>query len=159
MQRSRNNPAFITLEECMNQNNGKKQKRRLSAEEKWQIYRECEQPGAKVGEILRKYGLYSSDLQNIRKMVKEGSLERLSQSKPGRKKVTTVSIKDYEQRDLSDSPLHLPLAELIHARAPLSSSIREAFSHQKNKKVRKISLKNTLQDWPMKKEQNASPNA
>ena len=80
----------------MNQNNEKKQKRRFSAEEKWQIYRECEQPGAKVGEILRKYGLYSSDLQNIRKMVKEGSLDRLRQSKPGRKKVTTVSIKDYE---------------------------------------------------------------
>jgi transposase-like protein len=81
----------------MHQNNGKKQKRRLTAEDKWQIYRECEQPGAKVGEILRKYGLYSSDLQNIRKMVKAGSLERLRQSKPGRKKVTTVSIRDYEQ--------------------------------------------------------------
>jgi transposase-like protein len=97
MQRGRNTPTSITLEECMNQNNGKKQKRRFSAEEKWQIYRECEQPGAKVGEILRKYGLYSSDLQNIRKIVKEGSLERLRQSKPGRKKVTTVSIKDYEE--------------------------------------------------------------
>ena len=97
MQRGRNTPTSITLEECMNQNNGKKQKKRFSAEEKWQIYRECEQPGAKVGEILRKYGLYSSDLQNIRKMVKEGSLERLRQSKPGRKKVATVSIKDYEE--------------------------------------------------------------
>ena len=97
MQRGRNTPTSITLEECMNQNNEKKQKRRFSAEEKWQIYRECEQPGAKVGEILRKYGLYSSDLQNIRKMVKEGSLDRLRQSKPGRKKVTTVSIKDYEE--------------------------------------------------------------
>ena len=97
MQRGRNTPTSITLEEYMNQNNGKKQKRRFSAEEKWQIYRECEQPGAKVGEILRKYGLYSSDLQNIRKMVKEGSLDRLRQSKPGRKKVTTVSIKDYEE--------------------------------------------------------------
>jgi hypothetical protein len=30
-------------------------------------------------------------------MVKAGSLERLRQSKPGRKKVTTVSIRDYEQ--------------------------------------------------------------
>jgi len=97
MQRGRNTPTSITLEECMNRNNGKKQKRRFSAEEKWQIYRECEQPGAKVGEILRKYGLYSSDLQNIRKIVKEGSLDRLRQSKPGRKKVTTVSIKDYEE--------------------------------------------------------------
>lgn len=81
----------------MNQEQGKKQRRRLSAEEKWQIYRECEQPGAKVGEILRKYGLYSSDLGNIRKLVKEGSLERLRQSKPGKRKVTTVPLREYEQ--------------------------------------------------------------
>jgi len=81
----------------MNQDNGKRQKRRLSAEEKWQIYRECEEPGAKIGEILRKHGLYSSDLHNIRKMVKEGSLERLRQSKPGRKQVTAVPIREYER--------------------------------------------------------------
>ena len=97
MQRSRNTPTSITLEESMNQSNGKKQRKRFSAEEKWQIYRECEQAGAKVGEILRKYGLYSSDLQNIRKMVKEGSLERLRQSRPGKKRVTTVPVGDYER--------------------------------------------------------------
>jgi len=68
------NPASITLEEYMNQNNGEKQKRKLRAEEKWQIYRECENPGTKVGEILRKHGLYSSDLHNIRKIIKEASL-------------------------------------------------------------------------------------
>jgi len=96
----------------MNQNNGKKQKRRLSAEEKWQIYRECEQPGAKVGEILRKYGLYSSDLHNIRKMVKEGSLERLRQSRPGRKKETTVSVKDYEELESELARKEKALAEM-----------------------------------------------
>lgn len=112
MPRGRNTPTSITLEECMNQNNGNKQKRRLSAEEKWQIYRECEQPGAKVGEILRKYGLYSSDLQNIRKMVKEGSLERLRQSRPGRKKVTTVSVKDYEELESELTRKEKALAEM-----------------------------------------------
>jgi transposase-like protein len=112
MLRGRNTPTSITLEECMNQNNGNKQKRRLSAEEKWQIYRECEQPGAKVGEILRKYGLYSSDLQNIRKMVKEGSLERLRQSRPGRKKVTTVSVKDYEELESELTRKEKALAEM-----------------------------------------------
>ena len=112
MQRGRNTPTSITLEECMDHNNGRKQKRRLSAEEKWQIYRECEQPGAKVGEILRKYGLYSSDLQNIRKMVKEGSLERLRQSRPGRKKVTTVSVKDYEELESELTRKEKALAEM-----------------------------------------------
>ena len=96
----------------MNQNNGHKQKRRLSAEEKWQIYRKCEEPGAKVGEILRKYGLYSSDLQNIRKMVKEGSLERLRQSRPGRRKVTTVPAKDYEELESELARKEKALAEM-----------------------------------------------
>ena len=112
MVRGRNTPTSITLEECMDQNNGKKQKRRLSAEEKWQIYRECEQPGAKVGEILRKYGLYSSDLQNIRKMIKEGSLERLRQSRPGKKRVTTVPVGDYEELERELARKEKALAEM-----------------------------------------------
>ena len=112
MPRGRNTPTSITLEESMNQNNGKTQRRRFSAEEKWQIYRECEEPGAKVGEILRKYGLYSSDLQNIRKMVKEGSLDRLRQSRPGRRKVTTVPVKDYEELESELARKEKALAEM-----------------------------------------------
>jgi transposase-like protein len=100
------------LEEEMNQEQGKKPRRRLSAEEKWQIYQECEQPGAKVGEILRKYGLYSSDLGNIRKLVKEGSLERLRQSKPGKKKVTTVPLREYEQLESELARKEKALAEM-----------------------------------------------
>ena len=96
----------------MNQEQGKKQRRRLSAEEKWQIYQECEQPGAKVGEILRKYGLYSSDLGNIRKLVKEGSLERLRQSKPGKRKVTTVPMREYEQLENELARKEKALAEM-----------------------------------------------
>ena len=81
----------------MGVSNGKKQKRRLSAEEKWEIYQECEKPGAQIGEVLRKHCLYSSDLQNIRRDVKEGALDRLRMSKPGRRKVTNVPIKEHEQ--------------------------------------------------------------
>ena len=96
----------------MNQEQGKKQRRRLSAEEKWQLYRECEQPGAKVGEILRQYGLYSSDLGNIRKLVKEGSLERLRQSKPGKRRVTTVTLREYEQLESELAQKEKALAEM-----------------------------------------------
>lgn len=81
----------------MEQSNGSKQKRRLTAEEKWQIYQECHQSGAKIGEILRKHGLYSSDLQTIRKAVEEGALERLRQSRPGRKKEETVTVAEFER--------------------------------------------------------------
>jgi transposase-like protein len=96
----------------MKQQNGKKQKRRLSPEEKYQVYHECQQPDAKIGEILRKWGLYSSDLQNIRSTVEHSALEGLRQARPGRKKVTTVSLEEHEQlqRDLAEK--EKALAEL-----------------------------------------------
>ncbi len=97
----------------MGVSNGNKQKRRLSAEEKWEIYQECEKPGVQIGEVLRKRGMYSSDLQNIRRDVKEGALDRLRMSKPGRRKVTNVPIKEHEQ-------LRKELAEKEKALAELS---------------------------------------
>jgi len=84
---------------------------------KWQIYQECEQPGATVGEILRKYRLYSSDLQNIRRDVRDGALERLRQSRPGRKKVTAVPREEHEQ-------LKQDLAEKEKALVELSVCLR-----------------------------------
>jgi len=63
---------------------------RFSPEQKWQIYQECQQPGAKVGEILRKYGLYASDLCCIRRIVEAAALEALKYSVPGKKKTSTV---------------------------------------------------------------------
>jgi len=80
----------------MNDNQENRKRRRLSAEEKWRIYQQCQQPDAKVGEILRAHGLYSSDLQKIRRAVEEGALESLRQSRPGRKKKTSVPIEDHE---------------------------------------------------------------
>ena len=96
----------------MEHGNGRTRKRRLSAEEKWQIYQKCEQPGAKVGEVLRKYQLYSSDLQNIRRDVRDGAFERLRQSRPGRKKVMAVPRQEHEhlKQDLAEK--EKALAEL-----------------------------------------------
>ena len=86
----------------MNEESNRRKRRRLSAEEKWRIYQQCQQPDAKVGEILRAHGLYSSDLQKIRRAVEEGALESLRQSRPGRKKKTSVPVEDHEhlQREL-----------------------------------------------------------
>ncbi len=94
------------------QNNEKKQKRRLSAEEKWQIYRECEKAGAPIGEILRKHGLYSSDLQTIRQAVTQGALEGLERSRPGRRKQQVVPKENYEQLRLELQEKEKALAEL-----------------------------------------------
>ncbi len=81
----------------MNEHGNKQKRRRLSAEEKWRIYQQCQQPGAKIGEILRSHGLYSSDLQKIRKAVEKGAIETLRQNTPGRKKQTSVSIVEHER--------------------------------------------------------------
>ena len=61
------------------------QKRRfLTAEKKFQIYLEAQGNDQPVGELLRREGLYSTDLARIRQQVKEGALQRLS-AKPGKK--------------------------------------------------------------------------
>ena len=49
-----------------------------------QIYLEAQSTDKPVGELLRREGLFSTDLTRIRQQVKEGALVRLS-AKPGRK--------------------------------------------------------------------------
>jgi len=70
-----------------------RKRRYLSAEKKFQIYLETQHRDQPVGEILRREGLYSTDLLRIRQQVKEGALQRLG-AKPGRK-VELVSAESY----------------------------------------------------------------
>src|ERR1017187_5813563 len=75
---------------------GQKKKRRyLSAEKKFQIYLEAQRPDQPVGGILRREGMFSTDLARIRQQVREGALLRLG-AKPGRK-VELVSTESYEK--------------------------------------------------------------
>jgi transposase-like protein len=71
----------------------KGKRRYLPAEKKYQIFIEAERGGQTLGELLRREGLYSSDLARIREQVKEGALERL-RARPG-PKVQTVSVEEY----------------------------------------------------------------
>jgi transposase-like protein len=73
----------------------KKKRRYLNAEKKFQIYLETQRPDQPVGEILRREGMFSTDLARIRQQVREGALLRLG-AKPGRK-VELVSTESYEQ--------------------------------------------------------------
>ena len=73
---------------------GKKKRRLLSPEKKYQIFLESQSGEGPVGEILRREGLYSTDLARIREKVKEGALERLA-DRPGAKR-KTVAQQDYE---------------------------------------------------------------
>jgi transposase-like protein len=82
-----------TLKDTTN-TTGKKKRRYLSPEKKFQIYLESQRGEKPVGEILRREGIYSTDLNRIRQKVKEGALEHLA-ARPGAKK-KTVSLEDYE---------------------------------------------------------------
>lgn len=65
--------------ETMNEtgNIGKRAKRfkDLTPPEKWQIFLETNAKDAPVGEILRRYGLYSSELTRIRRQAEAGALK------------------------------------------------------------------------------------
>jgi len=74
----------------------KSTKRRfLSPEKKFQIFLETQRGDKPSGEILRREGLFSSDLARIRQQVQEGAIERLS-AKPGKKR-SLVSADEYEK--------------------------------------------------------------
>ena len=72
----------------------KPKRRFLTPEKKYQIFLETQSPGCPVGEVLRREGIYSTDLARIRSKVKEGALERLG-DRPGAKR-KTVSKEDYD---------------------------------------------------------------
>ena len=80
----------------------KKKRRSLSPEKKLQIFLESQTGKTPVGEILRREGIYSTDLARIRRQVKEAALDRLS-ARPGAKR-KTVPQQSYEalKRELED---------------------------------------------------------
>jgi transposase-like protein len=80
----------------------KKKRRFLSPEKKFQIYLESQRSKTPVGELLRREGIYSTDLARIRKQVKEGALDRLS-ARPGAKR-KSVPQESYEalKRELEE---------------------------------------------------------
>ena len=87
-----------------------KKRRYLSAEKKFQIYLEAQEGGKPVGELLRREGLFSTDLARIRQQVKEGALQRLS-AKPGRQQ-SQVSTEAYETIKLELQNKERALADL-----------------------------------------------
>ena len=80
----------------------KKKRRVLSPEKKYQIFLESQSGKTPVGEILRREGIYSTDLVRIRNHVKEGALNRLGARTGATKK--NVPLEDYEalKRELEE---------------------------------------------------------
>ena len=92
----------MTVSNNGNSSEGKKKRRVLSPEKKFQIFLESQSGKGPVGEILRREGIYSTDLARIREKVKEGALERLA-DRPGAKG-KTVPHENYEalKRELEE---------------------------------------------------------
>lgn len=59
--------------------------KKLSPEEKWRIFLETSAKDAPVGEILRRNGLYSSDLTKIRRQVEAGALKELGKNRQAKR--------------------------------------------------------------------------
>jgi transposase-like protein len=73
---------------------GRKPRRIMSAEKKYQIFLEALRTDRPIAELLRREGIYATDLNRIREKVREGALERL-RDRPGGKK-SPVAAEEYE---------------------------------------------------------------
>jgi len=87
-----------------------KKRRYLSAEKKFQIYLEAQSSDKPIGELLRREGLFSTDLARIRQQVKEGALQRLG-AKPGQKQ-GQVSTETYQAIKIELQEKERTLADL-----------------------------------------------
>lgn len=73
-----------------------KHRRFLTAEKKFDLFVEsCRSPG-RIGEMLRREGLYHTDLARIRAVVEEGALAALRSVRPGKKKILSVPAEAHE---------------------------------------------------------------
>ena len=85
--------------------NSKKERLKLTPEQVFNIYLECNTPGAPVKTILERHGLRPWDLVAIRKKIKAAALEALTNpSKPGRKQ-HVIAVEQYQQvsKELSET--------------------------------------------------------
>jgi hypothetical protein len=98
-------------------NEGRKKRRFLSPEKKYQVFLEAQRNQTPVGDLLRREGLYSTDLARIQKKVKEGALERLG-DRPGQRKKTVSETeyarlkKDLEEKERVMAEMAVELAVL-----------------------------------------------
>ena len=74
----------------------KKERLKLTPEQLFDVYLECTAPGAPVKTILERYGLKPWDLVALRKKVRLGAIEAISNAKPGRKK-HVVAVEQFQQ--------------------------------------------------------------
>lgn len=89
----------------------RKRRKKLTAQEKWQVFLETSARNAPIGEILRRYGLRSSELTKIRRQVETGALKELRVNR-NNKKAQTVSYLEYLRVEAELSAKEKALAQM-----------------------------------------------
>ena len=77
--------------------NTKKDHVKLTPEQLFDIYLECNAPGAPVKTILARYGLRPWDLVAIRKKVKQAALDALSHPGKQGRKPQAIAVDQYQK--------------------------------------------------------------
>jgi len=77
--------------------NIKKERLKLTPEQLFDIYLECNAPGSPVKTILERYGLRPWDLVAIRKKIKAASLDALSNPWKRGRKQQTITIEQHQK--------------------------------------------------------------
>lgn len=72
-----------------------KKKRRLDPEAKYQIFLEATRGDVPQAEVLRKWGIYASDLKRIKEQVRAGAIKELK-ARNSRKKDKNTEVKALE---------------------------------------------------------------
>jgi hypothetical protein len=95
-----------------NMENEVRKRRKLSGEKKYQVLEEVKRNPSKKGEILRREGLYTTDIQRYDTIVRESGIAALNLNRPGKKVVHSVSVDKYNALERELAEKEKALAEL-----------------------------------------------
>jgi hypothetical protein len=101
-----------------------KRRRFLNAEKKFDLFVEsCRSPG-RIGEMLRREGLYHTDLARIRAVVEEGALSALRSVRPGKKQRPSIPVEAHEALLREKEEIEKALASLAMENQALKKAWR-----------------------------------
>lgn len=100
-----------TMNEAGNIEKRAKRYKDFTSSERWQIFLETTAKDAPVGEILRRYGLYSSELTKIRRQAEAGALKEFG-TRRNSKKAQTVPYSQYVRLEMELAAKEKALAQM-----------------------------------------------
>lgn len=124
-------------------------RKHLTAKRKFMVYLETRQPGAKIGEILRRERLHLNDLRAIEERVERGAIGALKSKGPGRGIRKKIDPLEHHQLKQELAEKEKAMTELMVEYALLKKSERwassEDLANSASEKVRngKHSLKSS----------------